>query len=83
MVEAKANLVVASHFSALILSQGAVQMGREPDRPFSQPVAQILSTAVPCQVHEDDKARGSFDQCGNGRATALPNYQVAFPMPWY
>jgi hypothetical protein len=49
-------------------------MGWERAHRFSKPVAQILSTAIPCQVHEDDETRGSFDQCGDGRATALANY---------
>jgi hypothetical protein len=32
-------------------------MGRERAHRFCQPVAQILSTAVACQIHEDDEAR--------------------------
>jgi hypothetical protein len=48
-------------------------MGREDAHRFCQPVAQILSTAVSCQMHEDDKASGPFDHCGDDRAAALSN----------
>lgn len=36
-------------------------MGREGSQRFCQPVAQILCSAVACQVDEDDEARGPFD----------------------
>jgi hypothetical protein len=65
---------VAGHFSSLIPSQGTAQVGWKRTHRFSKPVAQILRTAIPCQVYEDDEARGSFNQCGDGRATALSNY---------
>jgi len=48
-------------------------MGRERAHRFCQPVAQILSTAVSREMHEDDEARGPFDQCGDGGPAASSN----------
>jgi hypothetical protein len=33
---------------------------------FRQAITQVLSSAIPCQVHEDDEASGPLDQCGDG-----------------
>lgn len=53
-------------------------MGREGARRCFQPVAQVFRTAVACQVHEEEEARGPFNQGGNGRAAALSNDEVVF-----
>jgi hypothetical protein len=48
-------------------------MGWQRSHGFGKSISQVLSPAVPCQVHEDDEASGPFDKCGDGRAATLSN----------
>jgi hypothetical protein len=48
-------------------------VGWEWSHGFGQSIAQIISSAVTGQVHEDDEACGPFDQSGDGGPATLSN----------
>jgi hypothetical protein len=48
-------------------------MSREWSHGFGQSITQVLSSAIPCQVHEDDEASGPFDECGDGGPATFPD----------
>jgi hypothetical protein len=75
-----AELVVTSHFFALVPRQRFEQLLRDSLCCLGQPFGDVFSGFV-VDLDQHPESGGPFHKCGDCRPVAFTDDQVAFPMP--